>query len=154
MSNEHNLNDKWVIWYHKLHDDNWKIDSYKKVFEFNTVEQFWNAYHQLLPMMNRGIILIMKEGILPIWECPENIDGCSISYLSDNLRRDWKELWMGLVSNCLLEKKGVLNGISSTPKFRKYLFKIWLKDCDEHTFNKDFQINLSSSKKKIHKENI
>ena len=30
------LKHKWVLWFHKVNDNNWSIDSYSKVFEIKT----------------------------------------------------------------------------------------------------------------------
>ena len=27
-----NLKNKWIIWYHSINDNNWKKNSYKKIF--------------------------------------------------------------------------------------------------------------------------
>ena len=35
----HKLNDKWCLWAHLPHDTDWSIGSYKKIFEFQTVEE-------------------------------------------------------------------------------------------------------------------
>ena len=35
----HKLNDKWTLWAHLPHDVNWDVDSYKKIFSFDTVEE-------------------------------------------------------------------------------------------------------------------
>ena len=30
------LKTKWVLWFHKVNDNNWSISSYEKVLEINT----------------------------------------------------------------------------------------------------------------------
>ncbi len=31
-----NLQSKWILWYHAVDDNNWSMESYKKVFEIKT----------------------------------------------------------------------------------------------------------------------
>ena len=33
------LSDKWVLWAHLPHDTDWTLGSYKRIFDFETVEQ-------------------------------------------------------------------------------------------------------------------
>ena len=40
MSDKHLLENKWTLWFHKINDNDWSIDSYKKVLSFNDIESF------------------------------------------------------------------------------------------------------------------
>ena len=42
------LKNKWTIWIHDLYDKNWAIDSYKKLYSFDTIEGFWTFYNILI----------------------------------------------------------------------------------------------------------
>ena len=69
----HKLNSTWTLWLHLPHDTDWTINSYKKVFSFDMLE---NAI-ALLENINENIVqkcmlFIMKNNIKPIWEDPEN----------------------------------------------------------------------------------
>ena len=39
------LNDTWVLWSHELHDNNWTLESYTNIYEFNTIGDFWRLYN-------------------------------------------------------------------------------------------------------------
>src|SRR3989344_8434099 len=92
ISNEHPLSDVWTIWYHKLYDKDWSINGYKKIYSFSTIENFWRMFNTLIksgdteetkiPIILRGDFFIMKNEILPMWEDPLNLEGCSDSYLT------------------------------------------------------------------------
>jgi len=64
------LNSKWILWSHDLYDNNWSINSYDKIFEFNTINDFWKLYNNfnLLGGLNKKNYFLMREGIMPIWE--------------------------------------------------------------------------------------
>jgi hypothetical protein len=55
-----NLESKWTLWFHKVNDNNWTLDSYSKVFNINT-------YHDLLFILKEldnitsGMFFLMKE---------------------------------------------------------------------------------------------
>jgi len=158
---EHLLANTWTVWYHKLYDEDWTITGYKKIYTFSTIESFWKVYNSLIkpdetsnvPYIMRGDFFIMKDGILPMWEDNSNINGCSLSYLTQDMKKDddfdeWMELCIYLISN---HGKN-LNGISSSPKQKKFLLKLWKADCEKTQMSGDFKINLTATKCKIHKE--
>ena len=68
------LKNTWVLWFHKLNDNSWGIDSYEKILELK-------EYNDILFMLkkisniNCGMFFIMKEGIIPIFEDNHNING-------------------------------------------------------------------------------
>ena len=39
---EHGLNSTWVIWYHNPSDNNWDTSSYVKLYEIETLEDFFD----------------------------------------------------------------------------------------------------------------
>ena len=41
------LNDTWVIWIHKITDKNWLKESYKPIYSFNTIQDFWKFYNAI-----------------------------------------------------------------------------------------------------------
>jgi hypothetical protein len=148
---EHKLQNKWVIWCHELHDNNWDISSYKKLYEFDTIEKFWGAFNTLLPCLSKSLLFIMKDGIMPVWEDEQNVNGCSISMLSTKSNIYWRELCIGLISNDFVQNDNEINGISSCPKYNKVLFKMWMKNCTDPVLHGSYtMINLKSSKKKIY----
>lgn len=56
MSSEHHqLETKWVLWAHLPHDTDWSMKSYKKIYEFSTVEKVLSIYANL----PRNLLLIV-----------------------------------------------------------------------------------------------
>ena len=38
---ETQLSEKWIIWYHHVNDNNWLEENYTKLYEIETIEDFW-----------------------------------------------------------------------------------------------------------------
>ena len=38
---------KWTVWYHNCNDKNWDLNSYKNLFEFDTIEDFWKLINSI-----------------------------------------------------------------------------------------------------------
>ena len=48
----------WILWVHKVDDENWEKSSYIKLAKFNNIQEFWNIYNnwdELLPPLDYGI---------------------------------------------------------------------------------------------------
>ena len=58
------LNDEWVLWFHNPKDENWDLESYKKVVTLKTIEDFWRV-HLLLDTkkIQEGMFFLMKNDI-------------------------------------------------------------------------------------------
>ena len=69
-----NLKNKWVLWFHKVNDNNWSIESYLKVFELNTYYDILFILKEL-ENITSGMFFLMKDGIIPIFEDKNNING-------------------------------------------------------------------------------
>lgn len=151
---KHTLSHNWVVWFHQMHNNNWGIESYKKVYTFSTIEDFWGVYNTLTPFLRKGLFFIMKEGISPTWEDTQNIKGCTVSLVSDEQLTKWKELCIGLISNNLIANDNDINGVSICPKKGSYLLKMWMVNCVDPNVTKEYQLDLRRSQKKIHKENM
>ena len=41
------LNNNWVFWFHDPTDNNWDITSYKKIYEMETIHDFWSLYNRI-----------------------------------------------------------------------------------------------------------
>jgi hypothetical protein len=130
-----NLESKWTLWFHKVNDNNWTLDSYSKVFDINT-------YHDLLFILKEldnitsGMFFLMKEGIVPIFEDENNING---GYWSLRItKKDAFEFWQKIVYYLCMdnittneEYKIKINGVSISPKINNCIFKIWNNNYSE-----------------------
>lgn len=126
------LTHNWVLWFHKVNDNNWSLESYSKVFEIKT---YYDVLFILKELDNitSGMFFLMKEGIVPIFEDSHNING---GYWSLRItKKDSFEYWDKIVyhlciDNITIDKKydDQINGISISPKINNCIFKIWNSD--------------------------
>jgi hypothetical protein len=71
----------WTLYFHHPTDNNWDIDSYKKICEIRTPRDFWNIWNYMKnDIIENSMLFIMKEDIPPLWENEKNINGGSWSF--------------------------------------------------------------------------
>ena len=170
--NKHPLNSTWVIWYHNPSDNNWETSSYKKLYEFNTLEDFFtfqNTWKNNLPRLNLSMMFMMKkldnyEYIYPMWEDTNNQPGGCWSFKVPSLNID--NVWLQLCFHVITENTShcpnvndSINGISFSPKKGFCIVKIWnsttdIKEADELNESMDKFMNLSTCIYKSHIESI
>ena len=159
MEDIHLLNDIWTLWYHNPSDNNWSIDSYSKLMNIKSIEDYWvlnkNLEHKII---ESSMLFIMREGINPMWEDPNNIDGgCwSFKFQKNNIGKIWNNFIINLLGENFLniEDKKIINGISLSPKKNFCILKIWFKNKDHqkiNIFKKIDEINYEGSIFKSHK---
>lgn len=131
-TSNYNLENIWVLWFHKVNDNNWNIDSYIKIYEIHT-------YHDLLYMfkmienITSGMFFLMKKDIVPIFEDVNNING---GYWSLRItKKDSFEYWQKILYYMCVENLSInklhenkINGVSISPKINNCIFKIWTSD--------------------------
>ena len=135
-SSFHNLKNKWNLWAHLPQDPDWTFNSYKKIYQFKTVEETI-AVTETLPenLVKNCMLFIMKDGIIPMWEDPMNINGGSFSYKvsNKNVVEVWRELTYVLVGETFSSNSIFVNrvtGITISPKKNFCIIKIWMSNCD------------------------
>jgi len=137
MSSEHHqLESKWVLWAHLPHDTDWSLKSYKKIYEFSTVEEVLSIYANLPPkLVVNCMLFLMRSGISPTWEDPRNRKGGCFSYKlnNKNVPDCWRKISFStcgetLSSNLKLQK--TINGITISPKKNFCILKVWTSTCD------------------------
>lgn len=126
------LKSKWILWYHSTDNNDWTMESYKKVFEIKT-------YYDLLYIMKNlnnvasGMFFIMRDGIKPIYEDPQNMSGgyWSIRLMKRDSYDYFKKIVYYIVMEDLMRKNDhnrKINGLSISPKINNCIFKIWNND--------------------------
>ena len=72
----HRLKNKWTLWVHLPQDPDWSVKSYKKVYQFNNLEETI-AITESLPeaLVQNCMLFVMKDGITPMWEDIKNRNG-------------------------------------------------------------------------------
>jgi len=127
------LSSKWVLWAHLPHDTDWTINSYKPIYTFTTIEDAI-AITETLPdaLIKNCMLFIMKDGIKPMWEDPQNKNGGCFSYKISNkiVCSAWKHLTYAIVGNTVSKKMSFVDdvtGITISPKKNFCIMKIWMK---------------------------
>ena len=122
------LENSWNLWYHELFNSDWSIESYKKLYTFDNIAEFWILYNNLISL-NNGMFFLMKNDILPIYEDKNNINGgyWSIKILNENILKTWIDLSIELIRGNL-DKKNIISGITLSYKKKFYIIKIWINN--------------------------
>lgn len=128
------LNSKWTLWFHKSDDNNWDFDSYIKLIQFETIEEYAIIMNILKPKhIQNALLFVMRNDIKPMWEAEENKKGGCISFkiYRNNIYESWKQLNNYLISENILKdinESKKINGISISPKKTFSIIKIWVCD--------------------------
>ena len=131
----HELKNKWMLYVHLPHDTNWNLDSYKKVYKMESVEEVITLYETMPEVMiKNSMLFLMKDDIKPIWEDEKNKEGGSFSYKisNENVVEVWKKLsymLMGLTLSKNIDFLYKVNGLSISPKKNFCIIKLWMSDC-------------------------
>ena len=89
------LNSKWTIWFHKSDDNNWDFDSYIKLVEFDSIEEYSVIMNTFKPShIQNALLFVMRNDIKPMWEAEENKNGGCISFkiYRNYIYDSWKQL--------------------------------------------------------------
>nr|QFG73581.1 MAG: initiation factor 4E [Megaviridae environmental sample] len=80
---ENKLHSKWVLWIHARKDD-WSLKGFLRVIEITSIQEYWEFVEAL---QHSDIILyhigLMRDGVTPIWEDPQNVNGGCWSFKVD-----------------------------------------------------------------------
>jgi translation initiation factor 4E len=140
----------WVLYYHETDEKNWTKKSYHKIWEFNSVEDFWSFFNNF-EYLHNGMLFFMRQNVFPLWEEPENINGgqWSIKVPKYEAHFLWTELTMSLIGEYFTTEEYMndINGISITPKPKASLIKIW----HSHSKLKD-NINFKKKREYMYKK--
>jgi translation initiation factor 4E len=135
---------QWNLWYHH-EKDNWKLSSYKKIYEINTIGDFWRLHNNWnkIKGINYKHYFLMKNDITPLWEDESNINGGCWSFKihEENAEKLWNELAAYLLCNQLITNHEEAIGLSICLKKNNYsVIKIWNKNSKNNSLsfiNKD-----------------
>ena len=129
------LSDKWVLWAHLPHDTDWSLKSYYSISNFDTLNEciLLNCKFEDKFIIN-CMLFLMKDGINPMWEDPNNRNGGCFSFKVNNNEASnaWKQLFYSVVCNQISDNNELnenICGITISPKKSFCIIKIWLKSC-------------------------
>lgn len=161
MTSQNPTHTPWTLWYHAIEDSNWTKDTYTKVADIYSIEQFIGVFRQF-PSFTKGMFFLMRKDIFPQWEDESNIDGGYWSFkIGKNVsEKTWYELAASCIGECLTvnpDNMININGISYSPKINNVIIKILNRWADKNDSNqlteKIENLHPSTSQYKPHIEN-
>jgi hypothetical protein len=161
MTSQNPTHTPWTLWYHAIEDSNWTKDTYTKVVDIYSVEQFITVFHQF-SSFTKGMFFLMRKDIFPQWEDESNINGGYWSYkIGKNVsEKAWYELAASCIGECLTinpDNMVNINGISYSPKINNVIIKIlnrWADKNDASQLTEKIEnLHPSTSQYKPHIEN-
>jgi hypothetical protein len=119
----------WVLWYHDPENKDYSLESYVKVADFSTPQQFWTVVDAIpREAWECGMFFFMRRGFSPIWEYPENKAGGAWSKKveASQAHTSFVDLMVHSIANeLLINRKETLSGLSISPKGQFHIIKIW-----------------------------
>jgi len=142
---KHPLQYRWVLWYCKQdRTKDWE-ECLKEVATFDTVEDFWALYNhiQLASGLSWGSdYYLFKEGIRPMWEDPNNIEGGRWLIQVDKARRNelidhyWLELLMAVVGEQFDDCGENVCGVVVNIRQKGDKVSLWTRDATKEELNR------------------
>jgi len=140
------LQNTWILWHHDVNSDDWSLDSYQKIYEFNTIQDFWRLYNNLPSIVN-SMFFLMKKNYPPIWEAPQNINGGAWLFKFPKKMGDcyWLKFSCYLVGETFANNTDDIIGLSLSSKSKNFnvTIAVWNKNSascrDNLNFNQDYQ---------------
>jgi hypothetical protein len=131
------LNNKWTLWIHLPNDPDWKITGYYKICTVSTIDETISIIESIPPaLIKTSMFFIMKDGVKPIWEDPNNKNGGCFSYRVSHkiLYNVWKNISYSMMGNMLIsdDYSDIITGVSVSPKKQFSVLKVWTRN-KEHT---------------------
>jgi hypothetical protein len=123
----------WTFYFHDPDDNNWTLESYKRLGDVSSVEEMWTVLKATTKYSQTGMFFVMREHVFPCWDDANNIDGgcLSIKVPIDAVPSTWEYLVKRTLGETLVvdpKKWESLNGISVSPKRGFCIFKLWMSD--------------------------
>ncbi len=143
------LHDMWTYYFHDPEETNWNLDSYTRLGDASTVQDFWAMHDATQPYLRDGMFFVMRGDVYPCWDDPGNINGgcLSLKVPRDALEGVWLDVMQHLLGERLLDLGRIradaglsaqlveqnvdvdtlINGVSVSPKRFFSIIKLWLR---------------------------
>lgn len=118
----------WILWARDPRSLDWSIESYKNIYTIKNVSDFWSLFDNIyLFDLAKYDIFIMREGINPTWEDPNNMNGGSCSFRIElkNVNPMWELLSLYMMNENLIQNSDNITGLSFCTKNNWIIIKIW-----------------------------
>ena len=119
----------WMLWYHDPENKDYSLESYVRVADMTTPQQFWTVVDSIpKEAWESGMFFFMRRGFRPLWDSPENEAGGSWSKKIEagDVYSTFVDLMVHCVTGELLKQRGeTIAGITVSPKGPFSIIKIW-----------------------------
>ena len=125
------MDTQWNLWFHSIKDNNWKLDSYKKICSIGNMFDYLILKETIQPHhLYNSMLFLMKDTICPIWEDPRNREGCCLSFKVpyNKVKEEWDKITLYCINDLICCKKDLITGVSIAPKKEFNIIKIWLNE--------------------------
>lgn len=123
------LSQKWILWYHDPNNSDYSLESYIRISEITTVEDFWTIVEAISSeAWNSGMFFLMRDGYRPLWDAPENDKGGAWSKKVDASEtfNVFVDCMVHFIAGKFLTKHNdTVVGITLSPKGNFHIIKIW-----------------------------
>lgn len=139
----------WILWYHDPNNSDYSLESYIRIMEINTAEDFWAIVDGIShEAWNSGMFFFMRDGYRPLWDAPENDKGGAWSKKVD--AADTQNVFVDCMIHCLAgsflkSNNETVAGVSLSPKGNFHIIKIWNTSTavsDRKLFNPTLKMKL------------
>lgn len=133
-NDRHRTHTSWTVFAHDKSDTDFSNESYVEICKISTLEDMWVFLK--IPDFSHHQFYIMREGILPRYEDPANVNGGSVSFLihsAKQVKSTFEQLLVRIMSENLVPKPfvrlvtGVFLNVYLAPKSGANV-KIWFSD--------------------------
>jgi len=130
------LENSWCIWLDKYAGPA-NLEEYEaslqKLCTFSTIQDFWKNFNNLPStdkLKLKSSFHLMKAGIRPIWEDPENANGgfWAVRVRREDTELTWKELVLAAIGEQfgpVLSNVDDICGVSVSPRQYDYIIQVW-----------------------------
>ena len=119
----------WILWYHDPDSKDYSLESYMKIADISTPQQFWSIVDSISKeAWESGMFFFMRRGFKPLWDVPENEAGGAWSKKieASTVYQTFIELMVNCITNEVLSsRKETLVGITVSHKGPFSIVKIW-----------------------------
>jgi hypothetical protein len=129
------FNNYYNLWFHKINDNKWGINSYKNICTIRNKDDFLYTFKRIKTLVH-GMFFFMKDDIKPIYEDPANKEGGVWMWKINRSHATsvMLNLCYLMITNKLTIKASdaqYVNGISIKPKQIYCIIKIWISGNQE-----------------------
>ncbi|KAH7714107.1 IFE-1 protein [Aphelenchoides avenae] len=142
LNQRHPLKHRWTLWFLNDKKELEWLDRLKNVCTMSSAEEFWAVYDNIRPP---SVLLgcdynLFKEGIEPMWEVKENMNGGRLVVTVDKSRHDqldalWLELLLGLIGEQFGEDSDQICGAVCNIRQKGSKISLWTRDSSQDEAN-------------------